>query len=252
MRFHAAAGDVDFNLHFTPFTRMTPPRLDATVDIRHVDLHKLLGGPGKPEMLRETAGIVGGYAKIVGTGVSLRQLLSDMNGEAGIFMENGRISQLMEQGVPLDVLGALGVYVSGDKPVPINCLMGRFEIKKGIATIATLLLDTAETIVTGEGSINFPSETFLITLKPYNKHFTLVAVRAPVDVHGTFAKPTYDFRRGPLMKRLGQALGLGVLFPPAALVPLVDTGLGENNACHKVLPAKTSSGQPGEGGSTPR
>lgn len=252
LRFQTAQGDVDFNLHYTPFTRATPPRLDATVDIRHVDLHELLGGPGTPEMLRQTAGIVGGYAKVVGTGVSLRQLLSDMNGEAGIFTENGRISQLLEQGVPLNVLGALGVYVSGDKPVPINCLMGRFEIKNGIAAISTLLLDTADTIVTGEGSINFPSETFLVTLKPYNKHFTLVAVRAPVDVHGTFAKPTYDFRRGPLMKRLGQALGLGVLFPPAALVPLVDTGLGENNACHKVLPAKTSASQPVEGSSTRR
>ncbi|HUH83868.1 MAG TPA: AsmA family protein [Stellaceae bacterium] len=252
LRFETARGDVDFKLHYTPFTRTTPPRLHATVDIRHVDLHKLLGGPGQPEMLRETAGIVGGYAKIVGTGVSLRQLLSDMNGEAGIFMENGRISQLLEQGVPLDLLGALGVYVSGDKPVPINCLMGRFEIKNGIAAISTLLLDTAATIVTGDGSINFPSETFLVTLKPYNKHFTLVAVRAPVDVHGTFAKPTYDFRRGPLMKRLGQALGLGVLFPPAALVPLVDTGLGENNACHKVLPAKTNPNHPAEGSSAPR
>ena len=54
LRFHAAEGDVDFNLHFTPFTRTTPPRLDAAIDIRHVDLHKLLSGPGTPEMLRAT------------------------------------------------------------------------------------------------------------------------------------------------------------------------------------------------------
>jgi uncharacterized protein involved in outer membrane biogenesis len=252
LRFHAAQGDVDFNLHFTPFTRATPPRLDARIDVRHVDLHKWLNGPQSAPMLRETAGIIGGYAKIVATGTSLRGLLDHMNGEAGLFMQNGRISQLLEQGVPLDVLGALGVYMSGDKPVPINCFIARFDIKNGIAAISNFLLDTAETDVTGEGSINFPSETFLISLAPYNKHFTIVALRAPVDLHGTFTAPTYDFRRGPLMDRLGKALGLGIVFPPAVLAPLVDTGLGEINACHRILVTEPNGGRAAEGSSKPR
>jgi uncharacterized protein involved in outer membrane biogenesis len=231
LRFAAATGQVDLNLHFTPFTKTTPPRLQADVDIRHVDLHKLLGGPGRPEMLQQTAGILGGFAKIETTGVSLRQVLARMNGEAGLFLEHGQISQLLEQIIPLNVLGALGIYISGDKPVPINCLISYLDIKAGIAAISTLLLDTADTVVTAEGSVNFPSETIFLTLWPHNKSFTLVAVRAPVDIHGTFASPIYNFRRGEVMRRLGQALGL-------ALVPLVDAGLGDDNVCRKAFPTQ--------------
>jgi AsmA family protein len=235
LRFHAANGDVDLDFHFTPFTKDTPPRLQANVDVRHVDLHKLLGGPDRPAMLQQTAGVIGGFAKINTTGVSLRQFLTRMNGEAGLFLENGRISQLLEQIIPLNVLSALGIYVSGDKPVPIHCLVSQFDIKAGIAGISTLLLDTADTVVTAEGSVNFPSETFFITLSPHNKNFTLVALRVPVDLHGTFSQPIYNFRRGDMVRRLGEALGL---------VPLVDVGLGEGNQCSKVISAQES---PAEG-----
>ena len=252
LRFHAAQGDVDLSFHFTPFTNDTPPRLHADAEIRHVDLHKLLDHPGQSEILRKTAGIVGGFVKIDTTGVSVREMLGRMDGDAGLFMDNGRISQLLEQGIPLDVLGALGVYVSGDKPVLVNCLISRFAIKKGVAAVSTLLLDTADTVVTGEGSVNFPSETIFVTLTPYNKHFTAVALRVPVDIHGTFAAPTYDFRRGELAKRIGEALGLGVIFPPAAIVPLVDTGLGYQNACATSLLAKSRDAADSAGSGTSR
>ena len=118
--------------------------------------------------------------------MSLRELLEEMNGEAGIFMENGRISQPLEQAVPLDVLGALG-SCERRQARAINCLIERFDIKNDIAQISTLLLDTADTVVTSEAGINFPSETYLVTLTPHNKHFIVVAVRAPADMHGARA-----------------------------------------------------------------
>jgi hypothetical protein len=48
------------------------------------------------------------------------------------------------------------------------------------------------------------------------------------------------------MQRLGEALGLGIVLPPAALVPLVDVGLGEDNVCRKVFPAGQSPNETGE------
>jgi hypothetical protein len=64
----------------------------------------------------------------------------------------------------------------------------------------------------------------------------IVAETVQVDLHGTFSDPIYHFRRGELMRRLGEALGLGVFFPPAAVVPLV--GLGEDNLCSRAFPAQ--------------
>ena len=102
--------------------------------------------------------------------------------------------------------------------------------------------------------MNFPSETIFVTLWPHNKNFTLVAVRAPVDIHGTFASLIYNFRRGQVMRRLGEALSL-------ALVPLVDAGLGDDNICRKAFRAQPDQaedaasnarrGRPGPAGAGP-
>lgn len=244
LRFVTAQGDVTLSFHFTPFTENSPPKMHAEVDVRHVDLHRLFGRPDMPAMLQHTAGNVGGFIKIDTTGASTREFLAHMDGDAGFFMENGQLSQLLEQLAPIDAVGALGVYVRGDKPTKINCVVSRFGIKTGIATATTFLVDTDQDVITASGNLNFADETIVLDLKPYNKSVTAVSFRTPVDVRGTFAKPAYHLETGNLIARLGAAVGLGVAFPPAALLPLIDTGLGENNACSRAYAAQQPPGNP--------
>lgn len=244
LRFHTAKGDVDLNFRFTPFTRDTPPKLHAEIDVRHVDLRQLLGGPTMPPMVRETAGTVGGFVKLDTTGISVREFAAHMNGDAGFFMEDGQVSQLLERLAPIDVLSALGVYLSGDKPVRINCLVSRFDVKQGVATATTLIADTESDTIAGKGDVNFADEGLYLDLHPENKHFTAVSLRTPVEIRGTFAKPEFHLETGKLMQRLGAALGLAVTVPPAALLPLIDTGLGEQNACAKAFAAQQPPGNP--------
>jgi AsmA family protein len=243
LRFHTANGDVDLNLRFTPFTAKSPPRLGGEIDVKHIDLHQLLRDQGSA-MVKQTGGTVGGFIKIDTNGVSLRELLARMNGDAGFFMENGQVSDLLQKLAPIDVLGALGVYASGDKPVPINCLVSRFAIKDGVASASTLLLDTDDTQIAGAGDINFASEGLALSFTPRNKHFTVVSLRSPVDIGGTMAKPDFNIRTGELITRLGAAVGLGIVFPPAALLPLIDTGLGEHNACQAAYAQQQPPGNP--------
>ncbi len=244
LRFHTADGDVDLNARYNPFTQDGPPHLVANVDIRHIDLHKLLSGPSLPDFVKQTAGIAGGFIRIDTRGASMREFLAQMNGDAGIFMQNGQLSQLLEQIAPINVLGALGVYVVGGKPVQINCLVSRFDIKQGVATATTLLFDTDHDTVVGEGNVNFADETDYLRFVPYNKSFTVVTLRSPVHVRGTFKKPEFHVEVGGLIARLGAAVGLGVLFPPAALLPLIDVGLGEHNACSTAYAAQRPPGNP--------
>jgi uncharacterized protein involved in outer membrane biogenesis len=243
LRFHTAKGDVDITLDFNPFTKTGPPHLKADVDIRHIDLHELLAGPDMSPMVKQTAGTVGGFLKVDTNGVTVRQVLGRANGDFGLFMENGQLSQLLEQLAPIDVLGALGVYVRGDKPVQINCLIARFDVKDGVATPSTFLFDTNEAQVAGSGKLSFADETLDLVLKPTNKSFTSLSLRAPVDIDGTFGKPTFHLETGSLIARVGAAIGLGIVFPPAALLPLVDTGLGDNNACSKAYADQKPPGQ---------
>jgi AsmA family protein len=243
LRFRTANGDIDLNLRFTPFTAKSPPRLGGEIDVRQVDLHKLLQDQGS-DMARKTSGTVGGFIKLDTNGVSLHQLVAHMNGDAGFFMENGEVSDLLQQLAPINVLGALGVYAAGDKPVPINCLVARFALRDGKASASTLLADTQDTQIAGEGDMDFGSEGLSLSFKPRNKHFTVVSLRTPVNVGGTLAKPEFDIKSGELIARLGAAAGLGALFPPAAVLPLIDAGLGEHNACSAAYAEQQQPGNP--------
>jgi uncharacterized protein involved in outer membrane biogenesis len=242
LRFHVAQGDVDLNFHFTPFTRDTPPEMQIAIDVRHVDLHQLLGPPTGPPTQQKITGIVGGFVKIDTTGVSMRQFLAHMDGDAEIFMANGRDSQLLQHLTPTDALSALGLYVARDKPVSIICLVSRFAIKQGVATATTLMVDTDTDTIVGRGNMNFADEALLLELEPYSKHPSIVSPRAPVEIQGTFGKPTFHVEFGKLIQRVGEALGLGGLSPPAALVTLTDTGLGHDNACSKAYAAQPAPG----------
>jgi AsmA family protein len=251
LRFHVAQGDVDLNLGFTPFIQSGAPHLKGAIDVRHVDLHQLLRNSGS-KMLTQTAGVVGGFIKIDTAGTSTREFLAAMNGDAGFFMENGQISELLQQLAPINVLGALGVYVTGDKPIPINCFVSRFDIKSGVATASTLVLDTPDTNIGGTGNLNFASETIYLSLVPRNNRFTAVSLRTPVEVKGTFSKPEFSVQGGGLAARLGAAVGLSIAFPPAALLPLIDIGLGENNACSAAYAAQQPTDEKTAKGSTPK
>ena len=235
LTFHVALGNFALRAHYDPFTASTPPHLQAKIDIQQIDLHSLLGGPAMPDIVKETAGTVGGFITLDTTGTSLRQFLGRANGDVGIFVANGKISALAERLAPLDVLGVLGVYASGDKPQPINCLVSRFDVRSGVATASTLLVKTPRTTIVGSGNINFASETLYLALKPYNNSFTPISLRSPVDILGTFKKPDFHVAAAGLAARAAAAVGLGVLFPPAALVPFVDAGLGNENACKTAM-----------------
>jgi len=243
LTFHVALGDVSLHAIFDPFTQTSPPRLRADIDIRHVDLHRLLSAPSKPPVVRETAGNAGGFVKLETTGASLREFAARMNGDAGLFVENGKVSDLLQQLAPVDVLRTLGVLVTGDKPQPLTCLVTRFDIKSGVATASTMLAKMPDTTIIGSGDLDFRNEALNFQLKPYNNGFTLLSLRTPIDIGGTLKKPTFQIEKTGLVAKLAAAVGLGVLFPPAAILPLIDTGLGPNNACHAAYAAQRPPGQ---------
>lgn len=242
LRFHIAEGDVDLNLRFTPFTKNTPPHMVGDIEVRQINLHELLASMPVPGFVKTTAGTVGGFIKMDTTGASTREFLGRMNGELAVFLQRGQASELLEQLAPINVLGATGVLLKGDKPQPINCFIGHFNVKDGDATTAPVLLDMPDTQVEAKGDINFRDETLNLNVVPRNKNLTLLSLRTPVDVTGTFAAPNFHIEAEGLAARIGSAIGLGIVFPPAALLPLIDIGLGPSNVCSSTYAQQEASG----------
>ena len=244
VRVAIAQGEMQGDLEYR--STESPPRFRTDIEIRRLDLHRLLAGTALGADLKETAGVLGGFAKLESSGATQRQILAGSHGDIGLFLAGGRLSSSLARMFEHDIAEALGLAPTSHRPHPINCLIARFAARSGVATATTLLLDTDQTIVTGEGNINLADETFFIDLKPFPKHAGSSRFGVPLEIRGTFAEPDIAAEKVGLVTRLGAAIGL--VKPPAVLLPLVDTGLGDKNKCRQAFAVAPPVG---EGSSAP-
>lgn len=233
LRFAIATGEVAANMSFTGSQK--PPFVDADIDFRHLDLKKLFEGMDVPKEVKQLAGIFGGYFKLKSKGANEREILGHANGEVGLFMEGGQFSHLIIELLNLDVLESAGWWVQGDKPLPVDCVVAQFEVVDGIATAKTFIFDTTDATIVGSGNINFADETIAMDLVPKHKSPVVVSFRSPIHIRGTFGKPAVNVDAVTLGAKIAGAIGLGVVAPPAALLPLINAGLGEQNACGRAF-----------------
>ena len=73
-----------------------------------------------------------------------------------------------------------------------------------------------------------------LKISPKPKRVGILSLRTPVRVFGSFKNPDYSLEKGPLLARIGGAIALAAVAPLAALIPLLETGPGENTNCARV------------------
>ena len=131
----------------------------------------------------------------------------------------------------LHLLEILRLNLSGDQTVPMNCAVADFKVEHGVMQVQRLVLDTSVNTLVGRGQVDLAQERLDLTIVPHTKVVSVVALRSPIYIKGSFAKPVIDVDRGRIAARGVGALVLGLLNPVLALVPLLDSGPGVENGC---------------------
>jgi uncharacterized protein involved in outer membrane biogenesis len=149
-------------------------------------------------------------------------------------MAGGNLSALLVDLAGLEFGNALLSALGIPNRAEIRCFALDMPLHHGVLDTKTFLLDTTEARVTATGTINLATEALDLKLKTASKHFSIGTLPTPIDVTGTFKKPSVAPEAGPLAARVGAAVGLGILFPPAALIPTIQFGTGDNNACREA------------------
>ncbi len=205
----------------------------ASIDFQRVDVGKLLNATG----VAKGAGTIGGRAVIDGTGQTLAQILGMGNGELKLFMgPGGNVSALLVDLSGLQFGNALLSALGIPDRATLQCMALDLTLVQGLATARTALLDTDEGRVEMQGWISLNREMLGIVLKTESKHFSVGTLPTPIDVGGTFAKPSVAPQIGPLALRGGAAVALGIVGTPlAALLPTIQFGSGEDGACTGLL-----------------
>jgi uncharacterized protein involved in outer membrane biogenesis len=144
----------------------------------------------------------------------------------------------------LDLANSFLVLLGGDKNVPIRCMVANFKAVGGDFKVQDLVLDTPKVNITGDGNVNFADESLHLRLVAQSKGFSLVSLRGPILVTGTFIKPKVKPDTTKVATRVGASVGLAaVTVGVAGLIPLLDFGDKKDSNCAALMDqAKSDAG----------
>jgi uncharacterized protein involved in outer membrane biogenesis len=228
--FGLAGGHVVLDLAVDVTQDVAKARGDVTV--RNVELKRLFPQLASP---KGTAGRVGGRAKFATSGNSVAAMMAEADGELDLIMRGGEASTLALVLTNLDLARAAELLLRGDRTAEIRCAVASMRARDGVMTPQLFVVDTSAVLITGEGSVDFGDERYDALLRAKSKQMSLVALRGPIVVQGTFKEPVVRPAIGPVALRVGAAIGLGVIAPPLALLPLIDFGGAPDVDCRNLL-----------------
>ena len=208
-------------------------RTKATVNFQRVDIARLLGATG----IAKGAGSLGGQAVIDTTGNSLSQMLGRGNGELKLFVTGGgNVSALVVDLSGLELGNALLSALGIPSRAALQCMAADFALRNGVLNTQTFLVDTSEAKIGMTGTINLRDEGLDLQLRTEAKHFSIGSLNTPINVDGTFKRPSVRPEAKELALKGGAAVALGIIGTPlAALIPTIQFGTGEDNACAALL-----------------
>ncbi len=214
-----------------------PPRLDFKLTAKGLDLGQLLKVTTDEETLSGKGDL---SIALKGQGQSVAAIMGSLDGHTRLLVGQGTL----RTGAVDSLIGGLstvvGTLVAEQKDTAVmNCLASDFDIKQGVATSRTLLVDTEYSTVFGEGNIDFSTETLGLLIAPKPKSVTL-NVAVPVQVGGTLANPIFGLEKVAAARKAAGVLALvgGLAFPPAALLGLGEMGAGDDHPCLQIAQGK--------------
>lgn len=207
-----------------------PPRWDAALGFAEVDIQRWIRGLQKNEPSAQDgapaylSGTLNAKVTLTGHGNSVADVLGSGNGQIKLDLIDGKMSQLITEAIGLDAAQALGILISGDVPLTLNCARAEALIQNGVVKSRYAVLDNKDSTLHIQGGANFKTEALQLRVVAEPKDFSPLSLRSPLNVTGSFKQPQISVEAKGLMARVAGALVLGALAPPAALLAFIDIG----------------------------
>lgn len=234
-----AGGELAGNIRID--ANVVPAAVSAQLQASALQLNRLFP---TIELTKGSFGKLHGRVDLQGRGNSTAQVLGSASGSVALLMGKGQISRLLLAEAGLDGGKIITFLVVGDKPVLLRCAAAAFDVKHGLMSSRSLVLDTSSTVINGSGTIDLANETLDIVLKPEPKDRSILSLRSPLEITGSFKAPSAGPDKTALAGRAGVALALGAINPLLALAATVETGPGKDADCAQVLAQAAATGPP--------
>ena len=262
---HLAVSDLDMkmtlkdgNLAVKPLTAMVGGgTLEATADLVPRGKKTTLGATLKMDsldikrMLKElkaddiASGKLDLDLNLRGRGDSVASLMGSLDGTITVIMDEGLIRNkyldLVGGDLMSNLIGMLNPAAEAKENTVVNCLVNRFDIRKGVAGTTVMVFDTDQMSVVGDGKIDLGNETIDLGIKPQPKKglasfgLSLGELAKPFKLGGTLAKPALRIDTVQALTSVGKTVGGVVLFGGVGIAAGLIGQKGDENLCEKAL-----------------
>lgn len=219
------------------------PRADLDVRLSNARLESVLALSGAPPL----TGRVHGRARLSGSGASVRDVAANANGTITLVTPDGEVREAFAELTGINVTRGLGLLLTDeDSRVGIRCGVASFRVDDGVAHARSIVIDTENVLIRGEGAVSLRDETLDLRVQGDPKEARLVRITAPITVQGRWRSPEIGVAAGDAAGQGGIAAALATLVAPiAGLLPFVDLGLAEDANCAGLLAGRETPARAG-------
>jgi AsmA family protein len=223
LRFGVAGGRLDSKVAVDARAETMKVNIDSSV--RGLRINRLIPGT---DALDASLGAIDGRIDLAGQGNSTADVLGTSNGNVDLVSGGGEVSNLLLEVAGLDIAETVRFFIGGDKTIQLRCGVVAFGVADGVMKSKAIVLDTDDTYIGGEGSLSLRDERLDLKLTPLPKDVSILSLRGPLRVRGTFAEPKVGVEKRSLARKIGTALMLALITPVAAVIPTIETGPGKD------------------------
>jgi uncharacterized protein involved in outer membrane biogenesis len=227
-------------------------RVDASGPVVRTDLDLRAANIGLPQFLNQRGpkppleGLMQARARLSGVGDSVHKAASTANGQVVFVVPNGRIRQAFAELLGINIGRGLFLLLSKDpRQTDMRCAVAQFDVKGGVMNARQIVIDTGVVTAVGSGTIDLGAERLDLKIKGHTKHPELLRIWTPINVGGTFDKPSLGVDAASVAEQGGLALGVSVLLGPVtAVLPFISPGLSKDADCAALVADAKHAGAP--------
>ncbi len=223
-----------------PETGAVTTSVDATA--YGVDVKRLLSQFQEDPAL---SGRADARIRLDGIGSSAHDLASSLDGRVTLMIENGTIDADYANALTVDLIDKLSSGTATHEHIPLHCLFADLEVVQGVVQVRTLVLDSDDVTLEGEGSIDLRRERIDLDITPSPKDPSVLGLTAPVRVEGSLLEPEVAVRGLDMLVESAQDMATGAVQPALRWIEQLWSDDEQSSACEALMGDRPASSETG-------
>ncbi len=164
----------------------SPARLETDLKVRGLNYGDVLK---TMDISESVDGVIDFTVNLRGTGNSMRQIATGLNGYTELVATDGVITNQLLAVVSTGLDSVVGPLFGGKNKTNLNCAISRYDISGGVANTRAMVVDSDTFTLKGSGSADLRTEKLKLKFDTKTREAALVSLAVPFRVEGTLASP---------------------------------------------------------------